>query len=126
MNRVSDLNMIKGQDIVAQRAVIDELASRFSLTVDGIDIVLSEIPKDDLVDLSAEAPGRAIRYALLAIIAADIATVPYQEGRNFHMRRLEELASIFGLSTKKIVHLTRYADQWMTRFEALEGDAGIR
>lgn len=125
MNRVSDLNMIKGREVAYQRAVIDDLVSRFGRTANGIDAVLAEIPKDELVDLSVEEPEQAIRYALLAMIAADIGTVPYQEGRNFHMEGLKELASIYDLSPKKIIYLTIYADAWMSRLEALERNLGI-
>lgn len=67
MNRVSDLNMVKGREVQEQRAVIDELTSRFGRTADGIEAVLAEIPKDELVDLSNEEPEQAIRYALLAM-----------------------------------------------------------
>ena len=64
--------------------------------------MLSEIESDDLVDLSAESSGRAFRYTFLAMIAADIATVPYREGREAHMERLKKLASEYGLSMKKV------------------------
>jgi hypothetical protein len=117
--------MIKGQEVAYQRAVIDDLVDRFGSTKDGIRAVLTEIPKDELVDLSVEEPAQAIRYALLAMIAADIATVPYQEGRAYHMEGLKELASVFDLSTRKIIYLTKYADEWMDRLEALERNLGI-
>jgi|SRR5215212_9872995 hypothetical protein len=125
MNRVSDLNMIKGRDLAHQRAVIDDLTTRFVRTTNGVDAVLAELPKDELVDLSVEEPEQTIRYALLAMIAADIATVPYQEGRAFHMEGLKELASIYDLSPRKIIYLTNYADEWMNRLEALERKLGI-
>lgn len=54
------------------------------------------------------------------MIAADIATVPYQDGRAFHMEGLNELASIYHLSPRKIVYLTKHADEWIYRLEALE------
>lgn len=125
MNRVSDLNMIKGQEVAYQRAVIDDLVNRFGRTANGIDAVLAEVPKDELFDLSVEEPEQTIRYALLAMIAADIATVPYQEGRTFHMEGLKELASIYDLSVRKIIYLTKYADEWMNRLEAVERNLGI-
>jgi hypothetical protein len=125
MNRVSDLNMIKGRDVAYQRTVIDELTNRFSQSVTGINVILVEMPKDDLVDLSVEEPEQVIRYALLAIIAADIATVPYPDGRAFHMDTLKDLAATYNLSPRKIVYLTRYADEWMNRLEALERHLGI-
>jgi hypothetical protein len=111
MNRISDLNVIKGRDIDTQRAVIDELVERYGRTANGVEKVLSEILGDDLGDLSAEPPEQALRYAFLAMIAADIATVPYMEGRAFHMEGFSQLASGYGLSMKKVVYLTRYADE---------------
>jgi len=117
--------MIKGRDLAHQRAVIDDLTTRFARTTNGVDAVLAELPKDELVDLSVEEPEQTIRYALLAMIAADIATVPYQEGRAFHMEGLKELASIYDLSPRKIIYLTNYADEWMNRLEALERNLGI-
>jgi hypothetical protein len=120
MNSVTDLNMIKGRDVKYQRTVIDDLTDRFQRSPSGIDAVLREMPKDDLVDLSQERPDQAIRYALLAMIAADIATVPYKEGIAYHMEGLKELASNYGLSIKKIIYLTIYAEAWMSKLEALE------
>ena len=120
MNRVSDLNMIKARDVEYQRAVIDDLTDRFRRAPNGIDAVLAEIPKDEVVDLSLERPDQAVRYALLAMIAADIGTVPYTEGRAYHMEGLKELASKYDLSIRKIIYLTRFADAWMSRLEAVE------
>jgi len=125
MNRVSDLNVIKNRDVSDQRAVVDELVRRFGGMPDGIEAVLAEVPKDELVDLSVEAPEQAIRYALLAMIAADIASIPYQEGAAFHMEGLKELASSYDLSPKKIVYLMKYAGEWMCRLETLEKNLGI-
>lgn len=125
MNRVSDLNMIKGREVAHQCIVIDDLTNRFLQVPGGVDAVLAQLPEDELVDLSAEEPAQAVRYALLAMIAADIATVPYPEGRAFHMETLREVASTYNLSPRKIIYLTKYADEWMGKLEAIEGSMGI-
>jgi hypothetical protein len=117
MHNIDELDMIKSKSIAYQHATVDDLTSRF---IQAADSIPDEILRDELADLSREDSRQAMRYCLLAIIAADIATVPYPEGREFHMRTLTKLAKSYGLSRDKIIYLTRYADQMTEHFQALE------
>ena len=117
MHSVNELNVIKSQSVECQREVVDELAARFFRLANPLP---AEALKDELAALASENVRQALRYCLLAIIAADIATVPYPEGREFHMQTLAEVAAAYGLSVAKIVHMTEYADEMIRHFQVLE------
>lgn len=116
---------MKSRSLPAQREVIDELTARFGCVPEMVTRLRAGVLKDDVLDLSGEVPLQVIRYCLLAMIASDIATVPYPEGRAYHLKGLRELAASYGLAEKKIIHLSEYADALMREFEGVETQMGL-
>lgn len=109
-----DLIAIKSSDGARQRAIIDEFTIRcLDSDVDLLDIVR----RDRVIDLAGEAAERLVRYCLLAVYAADIASVPYAEGRARHIERLMEVVDENGLSYDKVIYLTKYSEDILRELE---------
>jgi hypothetical protein len=122
MHSVSELSVLKSRSLADQRAVVDELTTRFSRLTDRTAVQCAEVLKEGVVDLARERPEQVLRYLFLAIIAADIATVPYPEGRVRHMESLRELSATYGLSDKTIVYLSAYSENLVRCLAAVEKD----
>jgi len=70
---------------------------------------------------------KVVRAALLAVVAADIATIPDQVARAPYRRRLDELCDHFAIDLKDLTVMVRYASQIESflagRTQSLEGSA---
>ncbi len=120
MPRISDLNVTKDQDIATQRAVLDHLTASLMPFAAQLEELRDDTLADGVLDLSQEGTEQLIRYLLITLIAADIATVPYPEGRARYMARLTEIADHYGVVLNRILYLTRHADALLARLEEIE------
>ena len=103
---ITPLLTIKSQNSIDQRTIIDELtraclgscSSELQLVMNG----------DSLLDFSRESETDIVRYCLLTIYAADIASVPYAAGRERHLARLKDLVQFYNLNYDRVIHLTKH------------------
>jgi hypothetical protein len=101
---ITPLITLKSKDPATQRAILDEFtrACLASPTVNLRKITDS----DSLLGLTSEPTENIIRYCLLAIYAADVASVPYANGRERNLGRLRALTTHYDLNFDKVVRLT--------------------
>jgi len=112
---LESLLTIKSKDPLTQRSIIDEM-THICVTSQSID--LRKVVGDDaLFDLTNEPLVDVIRYCLLAIYAADIASVPHAKGRKLHLSHLRDLAQHYNLSYDSVLHLTRYERAILDQFK---------
>lgn len=122
MRWINELSTIKQESMENQSALIDELTRRFVTCANPIPF---EVLDDELLAFSQESTSRAMQYCLCSLIAADIATVPYAEGRNSHMSVLKDVAASYGLSIDKIIYATRFEQQIENHLAKLENDEDV-
>ena len=120
MHSVNDLSTVKQESAATQWELIDNLISQFETFTDPLP---PEILADGVTDLSRESKRAQLQYEFCAVIAADIATVPYVEGRAAHLAVLQQVADHYNLSLEKIIYLSRYAElrrcRWRPRGKSL-------
>lgn len=109
-----DLITLKSKDAPTQRSVLGEFTRRcLESKVNFLDMVET----DGVINLTSEPPERVAKYFLLAVYAADVASVPYPEGRARHIERLREIIEENNLSYDKVVYLTKYSDPILQELE---------
>jgi hypothetical protein len=90
--------------------------------------LLEDRSEDSVFHMSVSADHhKVVRVALLAVVAADIATIPDQVARAPYRRRLDQLCNHFGIDLEDLAGMGRYASQiegFLTgRTQSLEGSA---
>jgi hypothetical protein len=110
MYDVFELQSLKSRAIQEQRDVIDSLLMGFMPFADPLRELARKLPLGEFLLFGNVSADQMIRYMLLAIVASDIATVPYPAGRARHLQTLGAVAESYGLDRSRIVDLSEHAD----------------
>lgn len=122
MYDINDFITLKAKDAVTQKSILDEFTRRcLNSEVDFLGI----LEKDGLMNVTGESPESLTKYCLLAVYAADIASVPYPEGRARYVERLRQLVEENDLSYDKVVYLTKYSNRVLQKLEDMWASPSI-
>jgi len=122
------LHTLKAKPFQEQIRTIELLTEQNLDLFERIRPLLGNRFEDSIFHISVSADRhKVVRVALLAVMAADIATIPDQGARVPYRRRLDELCKHFAIDIRDIEAMVRYASQiesFLTgRMQSLEGSA---
>ena len=120
------LHTLKARPFQEQIRTIELLTEQNLDLFERIRPLLEDRSEDSVFHLSMSADRhKVVRVALLAVVAADIVTIPDQGARAPYRRRLEELCKHFAIDVRDLAVMVRYASQvesfLMGRTQSLEG-----
>jgi hypothetical protein len=122
------LHTLKSKPFQEQIRTIELLTEQNLDLFERIRPLLEDRSEDSIFHISVSADRhKVLRAALLAVVAADIATIPDQVARASYRRTLDELCKHFAVDLKDLAVMVRYASQiesFLTgRIQSLEGSA---
>jgi len=106
------LQTLKAKPLEEQIRTVELLTERNLDLFERVRTLLESSSPDSVFHTSIAADRhKVVRIALLAIVAADIATVPDQSSRAPYRRSLEKLCSHFGIDIADLAVMARYTSQ---------------
>jgi len=122
------LHTLKAKPFQEQVRTIELLTKQNVDLFERIRPLLEDRAEDSVFHISISADGhKVVRVALLAVVDADIATIPDRGARAPYRRRLDQLCNHFGIDLKDLAVMVRYASQIESflagRTQSLEGSA---
>lgn len=104
------LQTLKSKPVEEQVRTIEELTDRNLSLYERIRPLLEDRARDSILQISVSNDRReVVRIALIAVTAADIATIPDQVARAPYRRRLDRLCRHFAIDTKDLADMVRHA-----------------
>ena len=122
------LHTLKAKPFQEQIRTIELLTEQNMDLFERIRPLLEDRSEDSIFHMSVSADHhKVVRAALLAVVAADIATIPDQATRAPYRRRLDQLCKHFAIDVRDLEVMVRYASQIESsltgRIQSLEGSA---
>jgi len=122
------LQTLKSKPCQEQICTIDRLTELNLDLFERVRPLFEDRSEDSIFHRSVSADRhKVVRVALLAVVAADIATIPDQGARKPYRRKLDQLCNHFGIDLKDLAVMVRYASQIESflagRTQSLEGSA---
>jgi len=122
------LQTLKAKPFQEQIRTIELLTEQNMDLFERIRPLLEDRSEDSIFHISVSADRhKVVRVALLAVVDADIATIPDRGARAPYRRRLDELCKHFAIDVRDLTMRARYASQIESllagRTRPLEGSA---
>jgi hypothetical protein len=106
------LHTLKSKPFQEQIRTMELLTEQNVDLVERIRPLLEDRSEDSVFHMSVSADHhKVVRVALLAVVAADIATIPDQGARAPYRRRLDELCKYFAIDVRDLAVMVQYASQ---------------
>ena len=106
------LHTLKAKPFQEQIRTIELLTEQNVDLFEGIRPLLEDRSEDSIFYISVSADRhKVVRVALLAVVDADIATIPDRGARAPYRRRLDELCKHFAIDDRDLAVTVRYASQ---------------
>lgn len=106
---VGTLRTLKARPLQEQVETIEALAERNLALFDAVKSEICPRPEHSVVRVSLVTDKtRVVRAALLAVMAADIGTIPDGRRRTAYLQRLEQICERLGVAYADVVTLARH------------------
>ena len=106
------LRTLKSTPLQEQIRTIELLTEQNLDLFERIRPLLEDRSEDSVFHISVSANRhKVVQVALLAVVAADIATIPDQGAREPYRRKLDELCKHFAIDVRDLALMVRYASQ---------------
>lgn len=103
------LQTLKSKPIEEQVRTIEKLTDHYLSLYERIRPLLEDRSEDSVFHISVSSDRRkVVRIVLLAVVAADITTIPDRRARAPYGRRLDKLCEHFSVDVRDVNEMTRH------------------